>query len=73
MTMAGTTPTFAASVWNGTHLVLHVGLPFNQVAPPRGQVAWGATRCGLAVRLNGTHPHAADRCAECWGQPEEGA
>lgn len=64
--MAGTTPVFACTSWDDGHLVIHVGLPFHQTQPPAGTIAFGATKCGRAMRLNGTHPRATQQCIECY-------
>ena len=66
--MASAIPTFACTTWEGDHLLLHVGLPFNQPQPPRGTIAWGATKCDRAVRLNGTHQRATVSCIRCYGR-----
>ena len=63
-----TIPTFACTSWDGDHLVLHIALPFHQPQPPRGSIAWGATKCGRALRINGSHPNAEETCEECWDE-----
>lgn len=67
MTMdKATVKTFAATTWDEDHLTLHVVLPYNQVQPPQGEIAWGAARCGRAMRINGSHENAVEVCEECW-------
>lgn len=62
-----TIPTFACTSWEGDHLLVHVALPFNQTQPPPGAVAWGATKCDRAMRLNGRAKNAAE-CLVCFGE-----
>ena len=64
--MTETVKTFAAQTWEGNHLLQHVALPYHQPQPPAGTYAWGATRCGRAVRLNGSG--ADELCEECWAK-----
>lgn len=66
--MDRSTPTFAATTWEGDHLLVHVSLPFHQPQPPLGTIAWGATKCGRAVRINGRHPRATSSCIICYGK-----
>ncbi len=56
---------FAATSWEGDHSQLHIAVPYFQVKPAPGQIAWGRAKCGRSVKLNGTatmEPQGCDGC-----------